>query len=209
MCLNLSRIRTFIAVATACLAVLLFDTGQATAQEAEDEQLSDLTLTLLPQLEYAHAPQGIGPSISVPFLIRKEEETVGLMGFALVSKEYAEAYVGPTLYFGPLMLGLGIGLDQVDPNVVGGLVASLNSGPLQLLGTLELNGLGLWGRFEGAYYVHELLGLGAMAQADYGAGPRLEFMIPSDIPITLYGATLYRWWTEEVVGLGGVRLYVN
>lgn len=188
------------------LALLAAVAGTAEAQESANTP----SLFILPQLEYQVAPDGRAVVMSA-FAAKRLTDNFGFMGFVLVSKPFAEAYAGPALFAGPLTLGIGAGVETVasDPKIGGSanLDFTRTALPSNILLIFEAGGSGPWGRFESMLYVHEKLGLGAMGQADTGIGPRIEAM-PRDW-LTFYGSMMYRWWEHDVVGLGGVRAFID
>lgn len=134
-------------------------------------------------------------------------ERVALFAAMYVSKQYSEAYVGPAMFLGPLTIGLGIGLEQWEPSFRTGMVANLRLEKFGATGYLEYGGSGPWARLTAFALPLPWLGIGGMAQADFGAGPYLELSpYPEKQPATIFGAPLVSLRDGTVTGYAGLRL---
>lgn len=136
----------------------------------------------------------------------KFNKELGTFLFLLVSKKWAQAYIGPT--YSPsswLQVGAGLGLEQADnPTRFGGFVY-MSRGCYSLLAIYEDGGGGHWYKSELNIKATGWLGAGAIVQHMLGVGPRIELSIPRT-PVMIWAAPLYDWSTGRFNGTLAVRM---
>lgn len=130
---------------------------------------------------------GVNPSIEGTFAKSVEHSAWGLGGFWWVTKDWAEAYAGPTWTHDAVSLGLGVGAEQQGggKNVrlryalslgVDVKLAYLNACVEHNTGLFRNEQEGLWYDVVAAYRAAPF-GIGWRARRGIGAGPYLEAKI--------------------------------
>lgn len=117
---------------------------------------------------------------------------IGVFANFSVSQPYSEAYVGPMLSPLPwLTLGVGLGIEQDEHPTRFGSIASVNTDVFTSIAYFEYGGSGTWFRVEAIAIPHEHIGIGAMAQAVEGVGPRFEMIDIAGSGITAFVSSMY------------------
>lgn len=110
---------------------------------------------------------------------------------AFVSQGYAEAYLGPAVPVGPLLIGAGVGLETANPAIRGAFTVAHASDIGWGIGMLEYGGSGPYARLLGAYTPTTWFGVGANLDAQFGAGPYAEVRpFGAWLPVTINSSLL-------------------
>lgn len=129
------------------------------------------------------------------YIEKQAWDKIGISGFALITKNWAEAYIGPTYSpAGWVSAGMSFGGQQHEGKVTPRYATSLWMGggerlPLQFLGFFEGDGslAGAWYDVKALYSPRPWLSLGVHSRRFVGIGPRVEVKAPiPGVPVTIW-----------------------
>lgn len=136
------------------------------------------------------------------YVTHKSSERVGQFAWFLTGRDWSEAYAGMELCPKKWMaVDIGVGLEtDKNPWRIGGSVW-MGSQKQSLLTVLETGGSGFWWRSIYNRKLRKNFGIGAIGQAQRGAGPRVQFDIPKT-PVKVWAANFFNWNGKPTQAVG-------